>query len=116
MAESETVQPERSYGCTFGCGNPYDYVVISVADGSTEFLCLPCYVRLATDLVEAVTNPEGQKVIDALRESGTVEQAPMSGSKPKSRGRNAPVTNDDPDIFEEFDGVVTEDELPDEFR
>lgn len=106
----------RSYGCSFGCGNPYDYVVVSVADGTTEFLCLPCYVKLATEMIEAVTNPESADVIRALAEASDYQQTAMNGNGPKSRGKNAPVDADDPDVFAAFDGVITSDELPDEFR
>lgn len=110
----ETVQ--RSYGCTYGCGNPYDYLIVSVADGTTEFLCLPCFVRLATDLVAAMTSPDGEVVLAAVRDMGHLEQVPMSAPGPKSRGRNAPATNDDDDVLTAFDGIITEDDLPEDFR
>lgn len=107
--------PQRSYGCTFGCGNPYDYIVVSVSDGSTEFLCLPCYVKLATQMVEAVTNPNGELVMAAIAEAGKLDQAPMRQPITRSRGHHAPTTDDDPDLLEAFDSVVTTDDLPDEF-
>jgi hypothetical protein len=108
--------PVRSYGCSFGCGNPYDYIVVSVADGTTEFLCMPCYVKLATEIIEAVTNPDSPTVQAALAEMGQVQQTAMNGQGPKRRGKNAPVDADDPDIIEAFDSVITVDELPEEFR
>jgi len=108
--------PERSYGCTFGCGNPYDYVFISVRDGTTEFLCLPCFVRLASDIVGAVTNPDPEKEAAWLKAMSPLEHAHTTGTAPKPRGRNAPATNDDPELFDTFDGVITEDELPKEFK
>lgn len=116
MSSTQPAQMERSYGCTFGCGNPYDYIVINVQDGSAEFLCLPCFVRLATDMVAAVTNPDDPKVREAMAAaaSNVIEMAP--GPKGKSRGHNAPATNNDPDLLDSFDDVVTVDELPPEFR
>jgi hypothetical protein len=108
--------PVRSYGCSFGCGNPYDYIVVSVADGSTEFLCMPCYVKLATEIIEAVTNPDSEKVRAALADAGTIQQTVMNGPGPKRRGKNAPAGTEDPDLIEAFDSVITVDELPPEFR
>jgi len=112
----EDVPTERSYGCTFGCGNPYDYVFISVRDGTTEFLCLPCFVRLASDIVSAVTEPDPEQVAKWLHTISPLAQPPMTGSAARKRGHNAPATNADPDLFEAFDAVITEDELPDDFR
>ena len=114
---SEPADPApRSYGCSYGCGNPYDYVIVSVADSSTEFLCLPCFVRLATDLVAAVTDPAATKVQVALAEAGYLNTEPVAGPAPKRRGHNAPANNDDPDLITAYEDVITEDELPDEFR
>lgn len=108
--------PVRSYGCSFGCGNPYDYVVVSVADSSTEFLCMPCYVKLATEIIEAVTNPDSETVRKAMAEAGQVQQTAMNGQGPKRRGKNAPAGTEDPDLITAFDSVITVDELPEEFR
>jgi hypothetical protein len=110
------VIPERSYGCTFGCGNPYDYVFISVRDGTTEFLCLPCFVRLAHDMLSAVTEPDPEQAASWLRTISPLDAAPMRESGPHKRGHNAPATNDDPDLFDAFDAVITQDELGDEFK
>jgi hypothetical protein len=106
----------RSYGCSFGCGNPYDYVFVNVSDGTTEFLCLPCFVRLASDLLEAVTEPDSKRVRDAVKAMGTLDTAPMQNNTTRKRGRNAPADTEDPDLIMAFDSVITEDELPDEFR
>lgn len=106
----------RSYGCTFGCGNPYDVIIISVADGTTEMLCMPCYVRMASDVIEAITQPDSDAVKAAIAAAGSVDQAPMRGQGARSRGHNAPATADDPDIFEAYDSRVTAEELPEEFK
>jgi hypothetical protein len=116
MPAASPAIPERSYGCTFGCGNPYDYIFISVRDGTTEFLCLPCFVRLASDIVGAVVEVTPEKEMAWLKSMSPLATTPMSGNGPKPRGRNAPATNDDPNLFEAFDGIITEDELPDEFK
>jgi hypothetical protein len=115
MADN-TALPERSYGCTFGDGNPYDFVLISVRDGSTEFLCLPCMVRLAADMVEAVTNPDSNAVKTATQFFAGQETAPTRGTVNRGKGRNAPATNLDPELFDAFDSVVTTEDLPEDFR
>jgi len=107
--------PPRSYGCSFGCGNPYDYVFVSVSDGTTEFLCMPCFVKLASDIVEAATSTDGTKWMQELAEIGGGNQAPVNGPAPKRRGKNAPADTDDPDLIEAFDSRITVDELGDEF-
>lgn len=107
---------ERSYGCSYGCGNPYDFIFVSVSDGTTEFLCLPCFVKLAADMVEAALNPDVSHMAEALADMQSAEKAPMSNGKVRKRGKNAPATNDDPDLLEAFDSVITPEELPEEFR
>lgn len=109
-------KPERSYGCSFGCGNPYDYIFISVAGGETLFLCLPDMVRLASDIVGAVTEPDPDQVAQWLKTISPLDQAPQRGKGAKARGHNAPAETLDPELFDAFDAVLTEDELGDEFR
>lgn len=116
MAAEQAHQPQRSYGCSFGCGNPYDYIVVNVADGTTEFLCLPCFVRLAHDMITAVTMPDDPTVIAAVAAMGQIDVAPMTGKGARRRGKNAPVTADDDDLISAYEDVITEDELPEAFR
>lgn len=108
--------PVRSYGCSFACGNPYDVIVTMVSDGTTQFLCLPCFVRTAMDVVAAVTDPDAVDVAKALKEAGEVVTVTLPDKAVKPRGKNAPVTEDDDDMIEAFSGVITEDELPEAFR
>jgi hypothetical protein len=89
---------------------------VSAVDGTTEFLCLPCYVKLATEIIEAVTNPDSENVRKAMAYAGANPQAIANGPAPKRRGKNAPASTDDPDLIEAFDSVITVDELPEEFR
>lgn len=106
----------RSYGCSFGCGNPYDYVLVSVADSSTELLCLPCFLKLSSEILEAVINPDNPEIMSAIAQAGQVEQARMNGKGPKARGKNAPANTEDADLIEAFDSAITVDDLPEEFR
>lgn len=115
MPDNDSV-PMRSYGCTFGCGNPYDYIIVSVSDNSVEMLCIPCYVKLAADMVAAITEPRNPEVMEALRAVGRDNADTVPGPRGKPRGRNAPAGTDDPDILSAFDSVITTEDLPDEFR
>jgi hypothetical protein len=101
--------PERSYGCSWGCGNPYDYVVISVADGTTEFLDLVCFLKLAQEMINAVINPDDPDVKAAMAEFANLDRSPMTSGKVRARGKNAPADIDDDDLIEAFDSRVTED-------
>lgn len=115
MTESPET-PTRSYGCSFGCGNPYDVIVVMVADGTTEFLCMPCFIKMASDMVEAITNPDSPMVQLALTEAGEIEAAAMNSPGPRKRGKNAPVTAEGDDILEAYEALVLEDELPDAYK
>lgn len=113
---SDPPDPVRSYGCTFACGNPYDYVFIDVRSGTTELLCLPCFLRLAHDILSAVTEPDPAQVAQWLRMISPLDQAPMKSNGAKRGRKNAPATNDDPDLFDTFDSRIDASELPAEFK
>jgi hypothetical protein len=108
--------PERSYGCSWGCGNAYDYIIISVADGTTEFLDLVCLLKLCQDMIGAVINPDDPQVKAAMAEYASLERTPMNEGRVRKRGKNAPATADDDDLIEAFDSRITTDDLGDEFR
>lgn len=106
----------RAYGCTWGCGNPYDFVLVTVADGTSEFLCLPCLVRLAADMIAAVTEPDNPLLQAALVSTAGDDITQAPGPRAMARGKNAPATTDDDDLIESYSGIITEDELPEVFR
>lgn len=108
--------PERSYGCSWGCGNAYDYIIISVADGTTEFLDLVCMLKLMQDMIMAVIQPDDPAVRDAMADMSKVTLAPMTEGKVRRRGKNAPATAEDDELIEAFDSRITPDELGDEFK
>ncbi len=107
---------ERSYGCTFGCGNPYDVIVVSVADSTTEFLCFPCFTRMAATVVEAITATGDAATQLMYAANDTHRQVRMDKPGPKPGRRNAPATAADPGILAAYDDVITADELPEDFR
>lgn len=108
--------PARSYGCTFGCGNPYDVVVVQVADGTTEFLCWPCFIKLSADILAAITETDNPTINLALASMNGLGGQAVPGPTGRDRGHNAPATSDDADLFAAYDDVVTLEELPEDFR
>jgi hypothetical protein len=90
--------------------------MISVATAHAEMLCLPCFITTSLDVVKAVTEPEDSTVQAAMAEFPPEEQAPMSVPVARQRGHHAPAESEDPDLLAAFDGVITEDELPEAFR
>lgn len=104
------MKPERSYGCSWGCGNPYDYILISVAGGDAEFLCLVCMLKLMQDMIMAVLNPQDPAVRDAMNDTAGIEYAPMTSGRVRKRGKNAPADIDDDDLIDVFDSRIPEDE------
>jgi hypothetical protein len=110
MSEAVDIEP-RSYGCSLGCGNPYDFVVVLVQDATTQMLCTPCFVRTAADVLDAMTNPDDPEVQRRIAEIGPAEQVPMYGRQVAARGHEAPADSMDPDAIEEFAGYVLADEI-----
>lgn len=113
---SDDERPDRSYGCSLGCGNAYDFVVVLVQDGTTQFLCTPCFVRTAYDMLQAMANPDDPEVQRRIAAGGTVETVPWMDGKVSGPGHNAPVELNDPDAIERFESFILEDELPDAMR
>lgn len=106
----------RSYGCSYGCGSPYDVILVSVKDSTTEFLCIPCYVRLAVDMMKAFLGDADKEVATALADKAELATMVTGEFDIKARGHNAPVATEDDDLIEAYQGVITEDELPEAFR
>lgn len=107
---------QRSYGCSLACGNPYDFVVVLVADGTTQFLCTPCFVRTAHDMLTAMVTSGDPDVERRIAEAGSVETVPMNDDGVVKRGHNAPVDSQDADAIETFAGFELADEIDDAFQ
>jgi len=107
---------KRSYGCSYGCGNPYDFIVVTLDGEKPQFLCTVCFIQTAAQMLEAMQNPDNPMIQKLLAEAGEPdEQAPFNDTVP-GRGHNAPVEVNDPDAIEAFESFVLEDELPDGFK
>lgn len=109
----ETTEPTRSYGCTNGDGRPYDVILINVADGTTDFLCMPCFVGVAATVAEAMVNPDSPEAAEALAYMASQGNPQVPGPSGSPGKRNAPATNDDPDLFAAYDAAVEWDGDPD---
>lgn len=109
----DTTTERRSYGCSMGCGNPYDFIVVMVSDADTQLLCTPCFVRNAMDMVTAIMNPDDPEVVKRIAEAGAPEQVPMNGRQTAKRGHEAPADSLDPDAIDKFEGYVLDDEVDD---
>lgn len=116
MSEELATPPPRSYGCSFGCGNPYDYIIIAVQDSETQLLCMPCFMRLARDMLAAALDANDPGVLAAISYLNSQDDEHVPGPEGAPRGRNAPANSEDRDLFEAYDGRLTFDELPDEFK
>lgn len=106
MTVNDEISNSRSYGCTYGCGRPYDVILINVADGTTEFLCMVDFVTVASTVVKAMTEAASPEVAAALAYAAShpAEQAPGPAGKPGRR--NAPANSADDDMFAEYDEML----------
>lgn len=114
MAEPD--ESAMSYGCQFGCGNGMEIVMVQIRDGSLLMVCIPCFVRVAIDIVDAMTGGNGTNLTAEMAELKAMDAEQAPGPRARRRGHNAPVGNTDPDLFEAFDTAVTVDELDDRFK
>lgn len=106
-------ESQRSYGCQFGCGNPMDVILTQIMDNSTLIVCLPCFVRVAIEIVDAMTGDVSPEVEASRQELNAMEQAPQTGARARRGRHNAPVGTTSDDLIEAYDSAVTVDELDD---
>ena len=106
-------ESKRSYGCQFGCGNPFDVILFQVVDSSTLMLCTPCHIKLAIEIVDAMTGEVSPEVEASRQEIDAMDQAPHTGARARRGRHNAPVGTTSDDLIEAYDSAVTADELDD---
>lgn len=109
MADNHDV-PARSYGCSYGCGNPYDYVLVDVQGSETLLLCVPCFIRTAMEMVDAFVKRGDPEIEVRIAEGAVSDQAPMNGRQVAKRGHEAPGDTDNEDAIETFESYVLDDE------
>lgn len=106
MTGQDSKPPERSYGCSYGCGNPYDFVMVTVSDGASEFLCTPCLIKTATEMVAAMIQADNPEVRAALESLGTPGEDRVPGPAGRERGENGPAGSGITVQFEEYSPQV----------
>jgi len=102
--------PDRTYPCSYGCGNQIDVIITQVDDSSTLLLCFPCYVLTAQQVLEAMLNPDDPGVKAAIAGAGTVERARRGKAAPLNSKRPEDQSPDDPDYIAPFQGFDVEDD------
>jgi hypothetical protein len=106
----------RSYGCSFGDGNPYDYIMVDAQSGDTLFVCIPCFVRQAMEMVAAFISSDDPATQAVVEEMERRQGEPVPGPTGRKRGRNAPVGKAGEDLFDEYGEGAVFAALPEEFR
>ena len=107
MAEDETpgpgVPPDpdgRSYGCSFGCGRNYDIVMVTVVDSTTLFLCIPCVLVHAVNVMRAMTEGDAGDVVEAIVAAGSVETTNVTQNGAGNYWADRPDSEPPDDEFE----------------
>lgn len=107
---------KRSYGCSFGDGNPYDYIMVDAQSGDTLFVCVPCFIRQAMDMATAFINSDDPNVRAIVEMMEQAQGEPVPGPAGRKRGHNAPAGEFGEELFDHYEDRVLPDELPPEFR
>lgn len=112
-------EPEASvmsYGCQYGCGNPYHVILLQVQDGSVLFLCIPCFAKTAEEILKALIGEVPDAIDLEMGELAAMQQDQAPGPRARRGRHNAPAGTDSQDLIDAYDSAVYEDELPDEFQ
>lgn len=57
------------HACQYGCGRPYDVIMVQVIDGSSSFLCIPCLMAWSHQIMTAMVEPENPQVSEVVGRS-----------------------------------------------
>jgi len=74
MTDQQTAVTAAGIGCSFGCGNTSNFILIDIESSDTSFLCVPCFLFVAGNLTEAMINPSNPDVVRALADNPPPEQ------------------------------------------
>lgn len=110
--DTDTVAPERSYPCSYSCGNQIDVILTQFTDSTTLMLCMPCFLLTAQQVLEAMIDPESGEVKAKVSQAGTVDRATLGPAKSRARKSGTWIDPNDPDFIEPFSGFDTEDDGP----
>lgn len=100
---TETLAAACLHSCQEGCGRTYDIVIIQVVDGSTNMMCIPCFMSFAHRIMTAMVEPENPAVAEVVEgaDFSDVTYVDPNAVGYGIRGFSDPPAEDD---FE-FDGV-----------
>lgn len=94
------------HACSYNCGRQYDVIVTQVVDGSTMFLCIPCFMSFAHNVMQAMVDPNNPGVMEAVTSADLTDVAYVTAKEGGSvAGVPAPTM---PDDEFSFDGMTSE--------
>lgn len=106
--DNELPAPDRTYPCSYGCGNQIDVILTQVEDSTTLMLCMPCFILTAQQVLEAMVNPDNPDVKKRISDAGAVNRA-TRGKAASSRAKKPEEQDpDDPDYIAPFQGFDIE--------
>lgn len=94
------------HSCSYGCGRTYDVMVVQVVDGSTMFLCMPCFMSFAHQIMTAMVEETNADVAEVTQNATFDNVTYVDPNAPgyTVRGHSDPTPEDD---FA-FDGMMEE--------
>lgn len=108
--EENTPEDPCEHMCSFGCGNTYQFVVVTIEDSTTQLMCVPCFIETAAQMVNAIVNPGDPRVQDAMAQYADIE---MSGTTRRRRVRSTgplDIEAGDGDALDPFELDVDDDD------
>ena len=94
--------------CGFGCGNEYEFVVTTVSDSTTQFLCVPHYIETASMMLAAVMEPDDPVVMAAVEQYDADTVTP-TGRRGRKASLISAIDNEGLDeVFDDFEPDVEE--------
>jgi hypothetical protein len=99
---------DSEYGCSFGCGNEFTMVVTTVHDTTTQMLCIPCFVKMAMEIIAAMTEPDNPIVQAAMEAQGSDIEYPSNARGRKQSLIGGVETSDGSEFLDAFEPDVSE--------
>lgn len=102
MSDQDNTGEACMHACTWGCGRKYDIVVTQVIDASTLFLCIPCFMSFAHNVMQAMVDADSADVKDVTASADLtgVMLVTESESATPVRGFSDPEPADDEFAFD----------------
>lgn len=101
-----TMAQACTHACSYGCGRMYDCVFTQVIDASTLFLCMPCFMTFARNIMEAMVEADSAAVQEAVA-GADLSDVMLVDAGAEDDFREYLATRTPDDQFD-FDGSVVE--------